>query len=396
MTGFGDRAAPRPWQRPALRGGGEHRQVGWLELFFDLIFVVIISILAGDLAHHLSAAGVLQFVLLFLGVFWAWNAVTFYTERFESDGLDSRLFTFLAIVAVTGLAVWGEDGLGHNYLGFALSYAVLRTLNIVLWLRAAHHNPPFRPTARAFTAGFAAAFALILVSFFVDESLRMLLWGVAVVLDIATPALSERTQRDLPQISRDKYPERFGLFTMIILGEVVASVIGGVVEVNAAGEFTVATALNAVLGLAIGFGMWWVYYDFIARRPFRPSFSVALAWVYLHFFVFIGVVAVGVAVEVAMTQTAEGVLSGPAQTVLLLGMSATLAAIGCVELTLAREADEPTHPVVSPALKFGLALLLVPVVFVPDLPVAAGLGIALAALVVPACYGALVWYRPVR
>ena len=396
MSGFGDRTAPRPWQRPVLRGGEGHRQVGWLELFFDLIFVVIVSVLAGDLAHHLSADGVLRFVLLFLGVFWAWNAVTFYTERFESDGLDSRLFTFLAIVAVTGLAVWGEDGLGHDYLGFALSYAVLRALNIVLWLRAGHHNPPFRPAARAFMTGFAVAFALILVSFFVGDTLRMVLWGVAVVLDISTPALSERTQRNLPQISRDKYPERFGLFTMIILGEVVASVIGGLVEVNSAGEFTLATGVNAVLGLAIGFGMWWVYYDFIARRPFRPSFPVSLTWVYLHFFVFIGVVAVGVAVEVAMTETSGGMLSRPAQTVLLLGMSGTLAAIGAVELTLAREADEPTHPVISPVLKFGLAILLVPVVFVPALPVIVGLGVALFALIVPASYGALVWYRPVR
>jgi low temperature requirement protein LtrA len=189
---------------------------------------------------------------------------------------------------------------------------------------------------RAFSAGFAAAFALILVSFFVAEELRMLLWGVAVLLDISTPALSERTQRDLPPISRDKFPERFGLFTMIILGEVVASVIGGLVEVNGAGEFTGATAVNAVLGLAIGFGMWWVYYDFIARRPFRPSVSIAL------------------------------------------------------------EADEPTHPVVSPVLKIAVALLLVPVVFVPELPVAAALGIALLALAVQAVYGSFVWFRKVR
>lgn len=58
---------------------------------------------------------------------------------------------------------------------------------------------------------------------------------------------------------------------MIILGEVVASVIGGVVDVNSAHGLSGATVLNAVIGLAIGFGLWWVYYDFVARRVFRPS-----------------------------------------------------------------------------------------------------------------------------
>ncbi len=384
------------WPRPQLRGGEDQRRVGWLELFFDLIFVVIVSVLAGDLVHHLSADGILRFILEFLAVFWIWNGFTFYTERFESEGLDTRITTFIAILAVAGLAVWGGDGLGRNYLGFVLSYAVARLLNIAMWLRAAHANREFRPAALSFAGGFTVAFALMIGSFFVDESLRLLIWGIAVVLDIATPAISERTQRDLPQISRDKYPERFGLLTMIILGEVVASVIGGVVEVNAAHELTGATVVNAVIGLGIGFGLWWVYYDFVARRVFRPTVRIALTWVYMHFFVLISVVSVGVAVEVAMTQTADGVLSIPAQTILFLGMSLTVISMGAVEITLDRESDEPTHPVISPALKIGIGALLIPFVFVRELPIPAALGIALLALVVPACYGAVVWYRPIR
>lgn len=97
-----------------------------------------------------------------------------------------------------------------------------------------------------------------------------------------------------------------------------------------------------------------------------------------------------------MTQTAEGVLSIPAQTVLFLGMSLTVISLGAVEITLNREADEPTHPVLSPAIKIGIGALLIPLVFVRELPIPVALGIALLALVVPAFYGAIVWYRPIR
>lgn len=396
MSGFGDRTAPRPWQIPSLRPGDEPRQVGWLELFFDLVFVVIVSVLAEDLLRHLSADGVAEFCLKFLPVFWSWNAVTFYTERFESTGLDNRLFTFLAILPVAGLAVWGDDGLGHNYLGFALSYVALRALNIGMWLRAARHNPPFRPAAFSFAGGFSVALVLILLSFGVDGGLRSLLWGVAVVLDILTPVIFGRTQSKLPPLSRDRYPERVGLLTMIILGEVVASVIGGVVEVNARGELTAATIGNAVLGVAIGFGMWWVYYDFIARRPPRPTVTFALLWTYLHYFVFVSVVIVGVAVEAAMMRDGTGALPPVVQTILLLGMAATLVSISATELTLDRESDEPTHPVASPAVKLLTGLLLGLLALVPDIPITVVLAACLLGLAIPAAYGARVWYWRVR
>ncbi|MDP9027212.1 MAG: low temperature requirement protein A, partial [Actinomycetota bacterium] len=301
MSGVSERMTRRPWQRPTLRGNEGDRQVGWLELFFDLVFVVILATLADGVAHHLSGDGPRDFVLQFLAVFWIWNAFTYYSERFESDGLETRVFTFVAILAVAGLAVWGSDGLGAGYLGFALSYTAARLLNITMWLRAAYYNPPFRSTALSFAGGFVVASSLIAISFTVEGTPRVVIWGTAVVLEIVTPAIFNRTQWKLPAISRDKYPERFGLLTMIVLGEVVASVIGGIAAVHTAGELTGSTVANGVIGLAIGFGLWWIYYDFVGRRVPFPPLPIQLTWLYLHFFLLIGLVAVGVGVAVGIT-----------------------------------------------------------------------------------------------
>lgn len=396
MSGVGQRTTRKPWQRPVLRGVEDHRQVGWLELFFDLVFVVIVSMLAQDLAHHLTGPGVRDFVLQFLAVFWIWNAFTYYSERFESDGLETRVFTFLALLAVAGLAIWAADGLGQHYLGFALSYAAARLLNIGMWLRAAYYNPIFRGTAFSFAGGFAVAFGLIGLSFLTDGSLRLVVWGAAIVLDILTPAIFNRLQWKLPAISRDKYPERFGLLTMIILGEVVASVIGGIAEVHTAGELTGATVVSGAVGLAIGFGLWWIYYDFIGRRIPYPPLPIQLAWIYLHFFLLIGLVAVGVGVEIALIESRDGTMSTEVQTVLLLAEALTLVAVGAMEFTLERADDEPTHPIVSPAIKIGVAVLLAALLSWQHAPTIAILACCAVALAVPASYGAFVWFRKVR
>ncbi|MFF1572659.1 low temperature requirement protein A [Leifsonia sp. NPDC058292] len=379
------------WRTPELRDDGrEPHRVGWLELFFDLVFVVIVAVLAADLdeTHDLLA-----FSLQFFAVFWVWNAFTYYTERFESDGIEGRLFTFVGIVAVAGLAVWGHDGLGTNYIGFASSYLLARVLNIALWLRAGYYVSRFRRASLGFLGGFLVAAALLIVSFFVPAETRLTLWAAAVLVEIVTPAITGRLQVGLPPITEDKFPERFGLFTMIVLGETVAEIIQSVATANAVERLSALTISDAVLGLAIGFGMWWVYYDFIARRPVRPRFFIALGWVYLHMAMLLGIVVVGVGIALALHAPGDPMEPFP-RLLLFGGLGLTLVTIAAIETTLMRAPDEPTNAVISPALKAGVGLIMVALAAAgAPLTATEGFVVALAALAVPATYGAIVWYR---
>ncbi len=383
------------WRRPVLRDDGDTRHpVGWLELFFDLIFVVIVAVLATNLEEGRDIAG---FALQFMAVFWIWNAFTYYTERFESAGIEGRLFTFVGILTVAGLAVWGHDGLGANYVGFATSYLLARALNIALWLRAGYHVPRFRRASLGFLGGFVIALVLLVVSFFVGEQARLVLWTAAVLVEIVTPAVTGRFQAGLPPITSDKFPERFGLFTMIVLGETVAEVIQTLAVANTVERLTALTIACAALGLAIGFGMWWVYYDFVARRPVRQRFYIALGWVYLHMVMLIGIVLVGVGIAHGLPSAGASTMDPFARTLLLGGLGVMLLAVAAIETTLARASDEPTHPVLSPVLKAGVAVALFAIALVgPAIPTAAAFLIAIVALAVPAAYGAVVWYGKPR
>src|SRR5919199_5398923 len=96
----------RWWQRPRLRTDEEEhreRKVSWLELFYDLVFVVVISELTSYLSGHVSLEGMLGFSLLFVAVWWVWIGGTLYNERFETEDVSYRGFSFLAMLPVAGV-----------------------------------------------------------------------------------------------------------------------------------------------------------------------------------------------------------------------------------------------------------------------------------------------------
>ncbi len=191
------------WQRPQLRTDeDEHheRRVTWLELFYDLVFVVVIAEVAHYLTEHVSIVGVLGYILLFLPVWWVWIGGTYYTERFETEDLSYRFFVFLQMLPTAALAVFAYNGLGETSEEFALSYVAARSVITFLWWRGGFYNPRARPVTNRFTAGFVASIMLFVVSVFVPIPWRFALWGAGLFLDLFTPSLTLRAQAQLPRL----------------------------------------------------------------------------------------------------------------------------------------------------------------------------------------------------
>ena len=138
--------------------------------------------------------------------------------------------------------------------------------------------------------------------------------------------------------------------------------------------------------------MWWLYFDFIARRPTRPSFSIALVWVYLHIAAMASIVIVGAAIAAGIA--GDETLPAVVQVFLFAGLGATLISFGLLELTLDRTDDEPTHPRLSPGLKFLVGVILIAIaVAQPTLNTIVAFSIAIAALAIQAAYGAVVYFK---
>jgi low temperature requirement protein LtrA len=369
--------------------GTQHRRVGWLELFFDLVFVVVIAQMAHHLSENLSARGILEFIFTFIAVWWVWIGGMYYAERFETQDFSFRLFTFLQMLPVAGMALTVAYAFEGRWAGFALSYVLARCIIVFLWWRAGRHEPRFAPTALRFNLGFVTSIVLWSSSIFVPLEVGVVLAAIGLVFDLVAPWTTIAQQQQLPRLSSSHLPERFGLFVMITLGEAIIGTINGVASTKSF-EFSVL-GLGA-LGMLLVFATWWMYYDFIGRRFPRPFISATLPWSYLHLPLVMGIAGSSAAVLQAIGSKTG--LEDNARLVLCGALAIKLLSLGLLEYTLYRDPSEPTHLHLSPGLKFAaaaVALLLIPLSVGWS---ALGLMLAtLALMLVQIVYGVWVWFH---
>ncbi len=319
------------WQKPALRTDEDEsreRRASWLELFYDLVFVVIIAQLSHGLAGDVSWRGLATFALPFVPAWWLWIGGTIYGDRFETEDVSHRLFTFLQMLPVAAMAVLIHHGLDHASGGFAVAYAAGRVLIIVMWVRGGYHNPVARPVTNRFAVGFSTSVVIFLGSLLVPAPGRYVLWTLALVIDLLVPLTTIPDQARLPRFSTSRLPERFGLFTIIVLGETVVGVVSGLADNH---HLTLEVGLVGLFGMATAFGMWWIYFDGISHHPPRPGMQFALARNYLHLPLVLAVTAVGAAILPVLEHADQGVAGG----VRWLLCGAAAAALICIALLAA-------------------------------------------------------------
>ena len=343
------------WQIPLLREEGDkglHRSVTWLELFFDLFFVAVIGSLTHDLSENISILGIKKFVIGFIPIWWVWIGATIYNERFETEGIENRIFTFLLMIPVAGLAVFSRNAIGEHLKFFLFSYMIARIIIIFLWARAGFHNKAFRPTSNTYIVGFSISVILVLTGALLDSSVSLVLFPIALIIDLSTPYFTIKHQKKLPRYTTSKLPERIGLFTIIVLGEMVIGLIGGLSHHE---HFSFSMIPLGIMGIATALGFWWLYFDFIARRHFHPKVGITILWVNTHMPLVMTFVLVG-----ASLYNLAAHASHPSEIALvfhLVIIGIALVLIGLLELTLERKDKEPTHPIFSPGLKFLIGIV---------------------------------------
>lgn len=294
----------RKWWRPPRKAGEgeEERRVTFLELFYDLVYVVIVSELAHSLATNVTLLSVLGFAFLFVIVWWAWFNGTVYHDTHGNNDIRTRVFTFLQMFTVAAMAVFAHNALGAGSVGFALSYAAFQLILTYLWWRTGVHDPDHRPLSRPYSAAFLLTTLLFIGSVFVPPPFRFYIWAAAMLLSLLLPfctfTLGQKSAAAQGQIERvftfsPSLVERFGLLTIIVLGEVVVGTIGGVAEQL---DLNWMVGLTGILGMLIATGLWWIYFDFVSNRQPQPTTTKVLQWGYLHLPMTAGIVVTGAAV----------------------------------------------------------------------------------------------------
>jgi low temperature requirement protein LtrA len=274
------------------------RRVTWLELFFDLVFVAAVAQVGTHLRDDYSLAGLLRFSLLFVLIWWAWLGHTSFSTRFDTDDVVQRALTWLQMFLVAVMAINATDALdSRDSAGFAAAYSVMRIVLVAQYLRARHI-----PRARALTTRYAmncgAAAVLWLASALVAPPIRFWLWAVALTIDVATPLLTTRHVVEVPHDAAH-LPERYGLFSIILMGESMVAVMTGMEHQE---YWSVRAASLALLGMGLIVVIWWCYFDVVGAvgerlvRSKRDAVRFQI-WSYWHLPLYLGIAVTGVGLE---------------------------------------------------------------------------------------------------
>jgi low temperature requirement protein LtrA len=313
-----------------------NRHATWLELFYDLIFVVVISQLAHNLENDFSLYGYLGFLALFVPVWWSWTGAAFYATRFDTDDLGHRILILLQMIGAAALAVNVSDGLGNDSAGFALSYAAIRVILVVEYMRTGRNKHYSAATSliRRYTRGFLCAALVWIISAFIPPPFRFVLWGIGLVIDFATPITARRLPQFAPHISH--LPERMGLFTIIVLGESIVGVVAGVSDM----EFDIYSMIMLGLGLSIPFSLWWLYFDSVDGAPIRAvrekgKIGVYSLWLFGHFPLVVAITSVGVGIRHIVSNIHGLTLSYSEQWLVCGSVALSLGAQGILHLSSA-------------------------------------------------------------
>jgi low temperature requirement protein LtrA len=299
--------------RMAARDPAEsHRVSTSLELFFDLTFVVAVAQAANGLQQGLASGQVrdvlVAYPLVFFAIWWAWMNFTWFASAYDTDDVAYRASVLVQMTGVLILAAGVPRGIDGFHFGvMVLGYVVMRTAMVALWLRAAASDPDTRRTSLRYALGitvvqccWAAWLALP------DEAALPVFFGLA-ALELAVPVWAEAAGRT--SWHPGHIAERYGLFTIIVLGEtLLAASVGVQAALDAKSSFGDLAAVVAG-GILTVFSMWWIYFDLPsgqivehAQRAFAERLSGAFVWGYGHYLVFASAAATGAGLALAIKQ----------------------------------------------------------------------------------------------
>jgi len=273
----------------------ENRTATPLELFYDLIFVVAIAHVAAafhhDFANNHIGHGVVSFIMVFMAIWWAWNQYTWFASSFDNNSVRFRLATLWQMIGALVIAAGVDNAFNADFTIVILGYVIIRSSAILLWLRVAADVPKFKTTGRRYAIGILLCqIGWITQNFF---EFSYLIFGLLWLAEFIVPYYAESHTQT--HFHSEHIEERFGLLTIIVLGEsILASTNSFKTLIE---HFSFDVLLVSIGCLLTLFGIWWLYFNASVEHELRKK-EIAFQWGYGHYIIFGSAAAIGALVGV--------------------------------------------------------------------------------------------------
>ncbi|RNB90724.1 low temperature requirement protein A [Brevibacillus fluminis] len=273
------------------------KKVTWLELFYDLLFVAAVS-KAGHVLLHVESGVVpieylTKFVLIFVPIWWAWVGQSLFVNRFGQDILSHRIFLIVQLFFVLIMTVSLSVHFDQYYAPFFIGYIGLRAMTAIQYL-SVHKNEEAdrKVTARYLGSRFWIGLLVSSLSLFFDSWIRYALLYAGIVIDILLPLIGRKYLVRSP-IQTHHLLERFALFTLILLGESVISII----TVLQSGDMTWQSVLFASITFVLLIAIWWQYFDNVEKKVNKNIETAGQTIIYGHLFIYLSMCMIAASIQ---------------------------------------------------------------------------------------------------
>jgi low temperature requirement protein LtrA len=303
-AGHGRAVATRVRMR-ARSSSEPHRASTPLELLFDLCFVVAVAQAGSKLVHALAEGhpghGVTGYLLVFFAIWWAWMNFTWFASAYDTDDVPYRLATLVQMSGVLVLAAGVPRAFDHaDYAVAVVGYLIMRLALTCQWLRAAlSESGAARKVALRYAAGLVVVQLAWVGLLLMPGTLRTGGFLLLIVAELSVPVFAEHDRRT--SWHPHHIAERFGLFTIIMLGEAISA---ATVAVQSALDESPALHLLlpiAAGGLVIVFAAFWSYFA-VPVHEYLTSSRQAFMWGYGHYALLGSAAAIGAGIEVVVEE----------------------------------------------------------------------------------------------
>jgi len=275
------------------------RKATWLELFFDLIFVVAIAKASHILFHvhdnHLSSEMYLKYILVMIPIWWAWTGCTVFTNRFDCDDVLQRLMSFAQMFCLIILAAFINTDFDSYYHGFLFSYAAIRLFTVLMYVRASINNEQTRHVSHFLALCFGGGILISLSSLFFEGTLRYIALYAGILFEMIMPLMAKKRLKTVP-VNSHHLPERFGLLTIILLGESILSLSNSFETIS----WQFSSITMAFCSFVMVCGLWWIYFETIDHSILGKKLGNGQSIIYSHLLIYAGLGGIAAMIRFAV------------------------------------------------------------------------------------------------
>jgi low temperature requirement protein LtrA len=289
-----------------VAGATAPARVTTLELFFDLVFVFTITQLTALLANRLTWRSVLQVVLMLCLIMWMYGGYAWLTNAIAPSSRSRRTLILVGMGGFLAIALAVPTAFTAAGWAFGLGYFVVNGVHTALFTMAGGEGVV--RAMRVLGPMNLTSSGLVLIGGFTPGVWRYALWGAAVAVQLVSPYVNPISEFT---ISPAHFVERHGLLIIIALGESVVAIGAGASGL----PLSVTLLAVAMLGLAVTYLLWWVYFsgdDTAAERalttidPARRARAALHAYGWAHLGLLFGIVAVAAGIKKTLTHPDGG------------------------------------------------------------------------------------------